>query len=228
MAMTSNRAHEVLYESEAALRLVDNQLSELRQSPPPEPLHRQPGLADLPGILERANTQILNVLSRLRETRAALQSSAMEKIQATHDKIREVTSATEDAAINIMDACDRASQIVDELDGIDAQPEPDRAKAGELRGTLRDEIFLMMGALQFQDITTQQLNHASAVLVEMEARLLDVAKLFDVNPDFHAITGHAHSAPDAQTYDPNATTHNAEGRQALADEIFTVVRAPAA
>ena len=226
--MTSSRAHEVLYESEAALRLVDNQLTELRQSSPSEPHHRQPGLADLPAILERANTQILTVLSRLRETRASLQTSAMEKIQATHDKIKEVTSATEDAAINIMDACDRASQIVDELDGIDAQPQPDLAKASELRGTLRDEIFLMMGALQFQDITTQQLNHASAVLVEMESRLLDVAKLFDVNPDFNAITGHAHIAPDEQTYDPNASTQNAEGRQALADEIFTVVRAPAA
>jgi len=225
--MTSNRAHEVLYESEAALRLVDNQLSELRQSAP-EPYQRQPGVADLPAILERANTQILTVLSRLRETRASLQTSAIEKIQATHDKIKEVASATEDAAINIMDACDRASQIVDELDGIDAQPQPDLAKAGELRGTLRDEIFLMMGALQFQDITTQQLHHASAVLVEMEARLLDVAKLFDVNPDFHSITGNAHIAPDEQTYDPNASTQNAEGRQALADEIFTVVRAPAA
>ncbi len=226
--MTSDRAHEVLYESEAALRLVDNQLNELRQSPASEPVHRQPGLADLPGILERANAQILTVLSRLRESRAALQNSAIEKIQATHDKIKEVTSATEDAAINIMDACDRASMMVDELDSIDAQPEPDRAKASELRGTLRDEIFLMMGALQFQDITTQQLNHASAVLVEMEGRLLDVAKLFDVNPDFQVISHHSSNAPDAQTYDPNATTQNAEERQALADQIFTVVRAPAA
>jgi hypothetical protein len=223
--MTSPRAHEVLYESEATLRLVDHELSELRHQREPV---RQPGLADLPGILERANGQILNVLSRLRETRAALQSSAMEKIQATHDKIKEVTSATEDAAINIMDACDRASQIVDELDGIDAQPEPDKAKASELRGTLRDEIFMMMGALQFQDITTQQLNHASAVLVEMEQRLLDVAKLFDVNPDSAVISGHLPQAPDAQTYDPNATVQNAEGRQALADEIFTAVKAPAA
>ena len=223
--MTSPRAHEVLYESEATLRLVDHELHELRSSPDSM---RQPGLADLPAILERANAQILNVLTRLRETRAALQNSTMEKFQATHDKLKEVTSATEDAAINIMDACDRASQMVDELDAIDAAPEPDRTKAGEIRGTLRDEIFMMMGALQFQDITTQQLNHASSVLVEMEQRLLEVAKLFDANGDVAQLTGRTNEVADNGTFDPNATTHNAEGRQALADEIFTAIRAPAA
>jgi len=225
--MTSPRAHEVLYESEATLRLVDHELHELRHASHPDPV-RQPGLEDLPAILERANTQILNVLTRLRETRAALQSSAMEKLQSTHDKLKEVTSATEDAAINIMDACDRASQMVDELEAIDTAPEPDRTKAGEIRGTLRDEIFLMMGALQFQDITTQQLNHASSVLVEMEQRLLDVAKLFDANGDASQLTGCTFDAIDQGTFDPNATTHNAEGRQALADEIFTSIKAPAA
>ena len=223
--MTSPRAHEVLYESEATLRLVDHELHELRSSP--ESL-RQPGLSDLPAILERANAQILNVLTRLRETRAALQNSAMEKLQSTHDKLREVTSATEDAAINIMDACDRAAQLVDKLDAIDAAPEPDRAKAGEIRGSLRDELFMMMGALQFQDITTQQLNHASSVLVEMEQRMLDVAKLFDANGDVAQLTEHSYGVIDCATFDPNATTQNAEGRQALADEIFTVIRAPAA
>lgn len=223
--MTSSRAHEILQESEVALRLVDNQLSELRQ----HPQHRQPGLADLPGILERANAQILTVLTRLRDTRAALQNSAMEKFQATHDKIKEVTSATEDAATNIMDACDRASQMVDELDGIDAAAEPDRVRGAEVRNNLRDEIFMMMGALQFQDITTQQLNHASAVLVDMEQRLIDVAKLFDSSAEgLSSISHAAHIAPNAETYDPHATTQNAEGRQAIADSIFTAIKAPAA
>lgn len=228
--MSSSRAHEVLYESEAALRLVDHELTGLHDvrdtrdvAPAPAPTL---SLAELPNILELANAQILNVLARLRESRAALQTTALEKLQTTHEKIREVTSATEDAAINIMDACDRATQMVDELDTIDQAEAPDRGKASEIRGTLRDELFLMMGALQFQDITSQQLSHASAVLVEMEQRLLDVAKLFDHNVDSNTLF--KQRAPDEQTYDPNATTLNAEGRQALADEIFTTVKAPAA
>ncbi len=224
----SQRAQEVLYESEAALRLVDQELLDLHSVHREEHRAVTAGLADLPHILERANAQILGVLSRLRESRAALQSSAVEKLQVTHEKIREVTSATEDAAINIMDACDRATQLVDELDSIDATPEPDREKAGQVRGTLRDELFLMMGALQFQDITSQQLNHASAVLVEMEQRLMDVAKLFDTNGVMDASALSVVNRVDTSTFDPNATTRDAEGRQALADEIFTAIRGTAA
>ncbi len=235
--MTSSRAQEVLYESEAALRLVDHELTGMHdvrdaaESVAPKLKSSVPtlSLSELPSILEQANAQILNVLSRLRESRAALQTTALEKLATTHEKIREVTSATEDAAINIMDACDRAAQMVDELDTIDGEPVPDREKAAGLRSTLRDELFLMMGALQFQDITSQQLAHASAVLVEMEQRLLDVARLFDSNVDHvRVLSEGVQGAPDEATYDPNASTLNAEGRQALADQIFTAVRAPAA
>ena len=231
--MTSTRAQEVLYESEAALRLVDHELTgmhdehEVGEAPPRVvPMF---SLSELPQILEQANAQILSVLSRLRESRATLQTTALEKLATTHEKIREVTSATEDAAINIMDACDRATQMVDELDTIDAGECPDRERAGGIRANLRDELFLMMGALQFQDITSQQLSHASAVLVEMEHRLLDVAKLFDHNADDvrHMSSG-PQGVPGETTYDPNATTLHAETRQALADEIFTAVRASAA
>jgi chemotaxis regulatin CheY-phosphate phosphatase CheZ len=180
----------------------------------------------LPLILERANNQIRSVLAHLRETRTALQTTTFDKLQTTHDKIREVTSATEDAATNIMDACDRASQLVDELDTIDAAETPDRQKALELRSTLRDELFMMMGALQFQDITSQQLAHASTVLVEMENRLADIANLFDSSISVERPL--ASLAIDEKSFDPNATTRNAEERQHLADEIFTVVKAPAA
>lgn len=226
--MSSSRAHEVLYESEAALRLVDQGITGLTDvrdvAAPSAPTI---SLAELPNILEQANAQILTVLARLRESRAALQTTALEKLQTTHEKIREVTSATEDAAINIMDACDRATQMVDELDTIDSAETPDRDRAAGIRGTLRDELFLMMGALQFQDITSQQLSHASSVLVEMENRLLEVAKLFDHNVDANTVLKNQQPV-DESTFDPNATTKNAEGRQALADEIFTSVKAPAA
>jgi len=221
--MITHRAHEVLYESEAALRLVDQEIHDLRGDAMPD----DAGIAELPAILQRANTQILEVLSRLRDTRTVLQSSALQKFQVTQDKLREVTTATEDAATNILDACDRAAQIVDALDTNDALVEPNRATASVLRGTLRDELFLMMSALQFQDITTQQLNHASAVLVDMEDRLADVARLFDTSFD-EQYRGKRYDAPDAMTYDPNASTKNIEGRQALADEIFTGIRLPAA
>ncbi|WP_396213472.1 hypothetical protein [Gemmatimonas sp.] len=224
--MSDPRAQTAYYESEAALRLVDQELDTLRDSAEASSRLASVSLADLPLILERANNQIRAVLNHLRETRQALQSTTFDKLQTTHDKIREVTSATEDAATNIMDACDRASQLVDELDTIDAAETPDRQKALELRSTLRDELFMMMGALQFQDITSQQLAHASTVLVEMENRLADISNLFDSNSAVERPL--ASLAIDENSFDPNATTRNAEQRQNIADEIFTVVKAPAA
>ncbi|WP_353266865.1 hypothetical protein [Gemmatimonas sp.] len=224
--MSDPRAQTAYYESEAALRLVDKELDTLRDGAETVSRFVSVSLADLPLILERANNQIRSVLAHLRETRTALQSTTFDKLQTTHDKIREVTSATEDAATNIMDACDRASQLVDELDTIDAAETPDRQKALELRSTLRDELFMMMGALQFQDITSQQLAHASTVLVEMENRLADIANLFDSSISVERPL--ASLAIDEKSFDPNATTRNAEERQHLADEIFTVVKAPAA
>jgi len=223
--MTANsRAHDAFIESEAVLRLVDHEIGELREVAQPDDRFGGVSLTDLPEILARANEQIQDVLSRLRETRAALQSPAFEKLQSTNEKILEVTSATEDAAINIMDACDRANGLVDELDAIDQAEVPDRDNAVVLRASLRDELFRMMGALQFQDITSQQLSHASSVLVEMELRLAEVAKLFDTNISVAPV------APSSVelAYDPNATVRNAEGRQALADEIFTAIKLPAA
>ena len=229
--MTSNRTQEALYESEAALRLVDHELKELHDLPdsaaPPVPPLSRSGLGDISVLLAQANTQIISVLTRLREGRAAIESTAVGKVRLTQDKLREVTSATEDAATNIMDACDRATGFVDELDAIDTADAPDRGKASSLRGSLRDELFLMMGALQFQDITAQQLAHASAVLDEMEQRMIEVAKLFDPAVALECASL-AHTKDNrSQAYDANATTRNADSRQALADEIFTAIRSNA-
>ena len=228
---TNSRTQAVLYESEAALRLVDHELSALHDIHDASVITPMPvgldGLGDLSALLGQANTQIISVLARLREGRAAIENTAVGKVRLTQDKLREVTSATEDAATNIMDACDRATTLVDALDGIDASDSPDRGKAASLRSSLRDELFLMMGALQFQDITAQQLAHASAVLDEMEQRMIEVAKLFD--PSVAIKLSKLAQARDnsSQTFDANATTRNADSRQALADEIFTSIKSHA-
>ncbi|HEY0777154.1 MAG TPA: hypothetical protein VGD56_04230 [Gemmatirosa sp.] len=177
-------------------------------------------LAALPFILERANDEIQTVLGNLRDSRVALESlesAAVQKLQQTSEKLREVTSATEVAATDILDALDRAGTAVDALEVADQAG--DKARAQELRDELRGEIFGMMGALQFQDITTQQLTYAASVLTDMESRLILIAKLFD--PNVASSRGVSHG-PDPRTFDPGATTRDAEGRQALADEVFVV------
>ena len=255
--MTMAARHELLYDTEAALRMVDSELDELRgvavadlapspaEGPYAEPdpmspalaaidaalehpaarhlraLLAQPagapvGLAALPFILERANHEIQAVLANLRDSREALETATVEKLQTTNEKLKEVTSATEVAATDILDALDRAQNLVDDLDAADAAGDKDKGQ--NVRDLLREEIFGMMGALQFQDITTQQLAYAASVLGDMEQRLLQIAKLFDPATVMVRATT---DGPDPRTFDPRATTRNAEQRQALADEIFT-------
>ena len=76
-----------------------------------------------------------------------------------------------------------------------------------------------MDHLQFQDITSQQLNYTQSMLVEIRQRLEEMATLF--GPYFVSF---AKEAPVAGTFDPNATTRSAETRQAMADEIFSTKR----
>jgi chemotaxis regulatin CheY-phosphate phosphatase CheZ len=175
-------------------------------------------------LLERANGDINGLLTRLRESRGALQATAVDKLTHTQRKLREVTNATELAATDIMDACDRATGRLDALDALDGGAEPDRAAAAAIRLELRDELFTMMSALQFQDLTTQMLSHATAVLTEVEERLQDVASLFEgamqsEQPD--AAAGAERPARSTNlAYDPNASVENAERRQAVADSVF--------
>ncbi len=68
----SARAHEALYESEAALRLVDQEISDLRG----DGALRTPSLLDVPAILLRANVQIVEVLAQLHSARTAFVSLA--------------------------------------------------------------------------------------------------------------------------------------------------------
>jgi len=217
--MATRVAKELLYDSEASLRLVDTALAELRTQNGPDDAGADvnAGLAGLPALLLRAYTEINGALQTLRQSRTALEHTAVEKLHLTSAKLKEVSSATELAATDILDGLDRAIAMVDELES--AEAEGDTGRSGEVRQTMRDELFGLMGHLQFQDITTQQLNYASSILTEMENRLMQIARIFDPSLFGLEVPNTASDQP-AVAFDPAATTHDAETRQALVDQIF--------
>lgn len=227
--MTPNRVEEVLYDSEAALRLVDAEVARLKaqdglsESAAPvqalvdglQHFDKRPAIVLLPAILSKATEEIRTLLESLRASRSAIETATVSRLATTHDKLKQVTNATEVAATDILDGLDRAQALIDKLDAAEGDLEASKA----LRNELRDELFTATTHLQFQDITTQQLNHAAKVLVEMEERLAEVARVID--PTGHGFApDNARHAPDAGTFDPNATIKNADERQALADAVF--------
>ena len=235
--MTPKQPSELLYDSEATLRLVDSAILEMGELGDPAAEGVAPtgehdaiptgagatiGLVGLSDLLARGYNEILGVLDSLRQGRHLLERAAVERIQHTHDKLQEVSATTEVAATDILNGLDRATSMVDELDVL-AEGDGNE-KSSAVRAALRDELFALMGHMQFQDITSQQLNYASSVLNDMEARLAQIARAFD--PSVYGVQAAAQDVdPSLHTYDPNASTLNRAERQAAANEIVATRRA---
>jgi hypothetical protein len=228
------RAEELFYDSEATLRLVDTVLDELqvmeeevtRSEDRVRFLTEQAGrahagIADLPEILSRAYVEIQSVLESLRRSRSVLERSTVDKCQHMNEKLREVSSATELAANDILDGVDRALALVDRLDTTEGESPAARADGF---AELRNELFGVMGCLQFQDITSQQLGYAASVLSDIEGRLAELARIFDPAAFGRAAAPVPLVLPEHAAFDPAATTLGAEHRQAVVDEIFGTPR----
>lgn len=183
-------------------------------------------LGELIGVLMKTYREINGVLEGIRQGRGILQQAAMERVQKTHAKLEEVTMTTEVAATDMLDGLDRALSLVDQVLPVDAQSDADIGARQEAGNELRDELHRLIILLQFQDITAQQLAHAAGVLAEVEERLEGLTRLFDLhqldpNEDFMGLGLAKKDENEAPTFDPAASTEDAESRQALADEIFT-------
>lgn len=220
----SKPVRESLYDSEAALRLVNTALEDMTgeavpdHTPAAAPNAGPTNLADFVSLVVQGYSELNRVLVSLKQSRDALEKSSVEKLQHTHDKLKEVSQATEVAATDILNGLERASTMVDELDAAATNEAPDSPAPG-IRNNLRDELFALMGHMQFQDITSQQLSYASAVLTEMEARVTRLVGI--LHPAVSEIVGtQMQYVPAAgPTWDPNATLERREDRQAVADEI---------
>lgn len=211
--MPSSRITEVLYDSETVLRLVDREIEELCEVQT-EGNH----LVVLLAVMQRANMEIQQVLRTLRESRAVLRDVTLREIHDSTAKLAEVSSATELAATRIMDGLDRAQGLIDHLDDLDGTAAGGDAtvKAAAVRSRLRDELFAIMGSLQFQDITSQQLGHVSRMLADVECRLHATATILDGGAANAAMT----NAELVPIFSESASIRNAGQRQAAADAVI--------
>ncbi|MEQ9401851.1 MAG: hypothetical protein RJQ04_21975 [Longimicrobiales bacterium] len=235
------RRGQVLSDSEATLRQVQDVLADFGDQEPLSAVdrvlsdleERPTGLRELVRILVKTYSEIVEVIDSLRKSRGLLEQAAMQRLKSTHAKLAEVSSATEMAATGMLDGLDRALVLVDHLEA--ASPDDDGKDGVALRGELRDELHQLIGLLQFQDITSQQLGYASGVLQDIEERMVRLSEAFDlrgmgIDELIDVSDSSAESDPAAHptgpsdgkpvTCDPGASTMNADSRQALADSIF--------
>ncbi len=91
--MSSLRAQQILYESEAALRLVDNELHRLRDDDSDDEF--DVGMVGYPQLLEDASIQLMAVIEQIREQRSlpahnASNGDALSEIEAKLVEVAEL------------------------------------------------------------------------------------------------------------------------------------------
>ena len=224
--MANSRIADVLYDSETMLRMVDSELDELRNDTGEDTCDaalRGNHVAVLLAVMQRAYSDIAQVLSTLHSSRGALEGITLREIHDSAAKLCEVSSATEVAVTRMMDGLDRARGMVDRLDqlasplpGADGEQAGPTADAAALRSALREELFAVMASAQFQDITAQQIGHVSQMLRDIERRLHATSALL-AGGCGEAIIIAAEHPP---VFSESASTHNSFERQATADAIF--------
>jgi len=213
---------ELLYDSEASLRLVDHAIEELSatgaeldpqaQGVLLNVLAQPGGIAVLSETLLRAYAETAALVSRFRESAGMLDNNGIDKLQQMRGRLHQVSSVTETAATDILDGLTRAVAVVEKLDAATVLPDAERH---EMAATLRDELSGLSNHLQFQDITSQQLVHIAALLGDMRTRLAEVVSIFGPTSPERAEESAAHSAA---LQDP--WTGDSDRSQAVADEIF--------
>ncbi len=130
---------------------------------------------------------IKSVMPLMIEVNNSLQDSA-HKLPTASDRINDATDATESATTAILDSLDRISGQLNELkDGSDEQLE-------KRVGQIEQEVSAIINALQFQDITSQKLQHANRIL---EAIYEKFNKLFQSLEDARITTAIGHEVLEA-------------------------------
>lgn len=230
--MASERVSELLYDTASTLRLLDAELGELapRSRPDITALATVASAVEsasgdqpqVPEVFVAAMREVHAMLASIRSGREHIRSAATERLALTSERLDVVSSVTEHAARDIMDALERAVAKVDALESPDVLVNRDRSQV--IRSDLREELYTVMSHMQFHDITSQQIMHVQSLLVEMETRLTDIASLFDRPASGRVDAGSYRGLPQraaapSLTFDPDATIANAEARQALADAL---------
>jgi chemotaxis regulatin CheY-phosphate phosphatase CheZ len=190
-----------------------------------------PGTENLQSKLQREigelSTSINGLIESFRKLKTPLVESHQKVPQATNqlDKISEQTEA---AAHRMLDMIEQITQREQEvIDGLGAaKTVAAESKNDKLVGLIADieekantnlnDAYTIMDALQFQDITSQQMNHAAALLEEIENKLRHILGVVGAD----GVTAQQTTAKK-RAYDPHADLFDRKTEQTDIDNIFS-------
>lgn len=173
-------------------------------------------------------TSINEIVCKFRALHNPLAESQERVPQAT-EQLDKISQQTEAAAHQMLDRVEgitqREGEVMDGLRALRAQCENRGMHDAErLIDTLlqkvdtnSNEAFLIMDALQFQDITAQQMNHAAALLEDIETRLRSIVAVIQGREPQENGTGKPRAR---RVYDPHADLGDKRTVQEDIDNLF--------
>lgn len=149
-----------------------------------------------------------------------------EKVPMATNQLDKISQQTEAATSRMLDVIEqitqREQQIITGLQHIaeatTGQPIAGKvAELSELATTNMNDAYAVMDALQFQDITAQQMDHAATLLEEIETKLKNILQTIgaDDNPQ-----GQKEGAKKVRSYDPHADLFARKTEQSVIDSLF--------
>lgn len=171
---------------------------------------------------------INEIVSKFRALHNPLTESQERVPQAT-EQLDKISQQTEAAAHQMLDRVEgitqREGEIMEGLRTLRAQcgaqgmADAERLidSMVEKVDTNSNEAFLIMDALQFQDITAQQMNHAAALLEDIETRLRSIVAVIQGREPQEDGTG---QPKPRRVYDPHADLSDKRTVQEDIDNLF--------
>lgn len=192
--------------------------------------NNQPLQAKIQLEIEELASSINEIVTKFKELHNPLRESS-EKVPKATEQLDKISEQTEAATHQMLDRVEKIVQHVEDskagLNQIKTCISEDRV--GDVDGMVDDllekanvtcnDAYTIMDALQFQDITAQQMNHAAALLEDIEIKLNGImGALKGEEP----ATGKDHSVTcrKSRSYDPHADLFEKKTDQSAIDDMF--------
>lgn len=156
-------------------------------------------------------------------------TESQQKVPKATKQLDKISEQTEAAAHQMLDRIDniteRETAIVTELTELRDALAPTADESVQKRfdeliskaNANCDDAFMIMDALQFQDITSQQMNHAASLLEDIETKLSQIVGVMGGTVDE---LGKPLGQKKSRAYDPHADLFEKKTDQATIDDLF--------
>lgn len=186
----------------------------------------------IPAEIELLADSISQIVRNFRQLNNPL-SESQEKVPLAAQQLDKVTEQTEAATHRMLDIVE---SITDREEGIIAglqvlselaageQSDKIKTKADELAAQAKanlNDSYRIMDALQFQDITAQQINHATCLLEQIQTKLGDIGDVLTGREPQQQEPSEQPGADRRLAYDPNADLFIKRTEQAEVDDLIS-------